>query len=1054
MKVNVKTHIELSKKMVLGASIAFLATGSMGAANAVTPLNHSEIVSSILQEKVLTGQVLDVNGEPVIGANVIVKGTTNGTITDLDGNFTLNVPETCTIQVSFIGYVSQDIKVAAATKNLSVKLKEDTETLEEVVVVGYGTQKKVNLSGSLSSINVGELTESRPITNVGHALAGMAAGVNVRSNSNQPGNDNASIQVRGQGTLNNSEPLVIIDGAEAGINTVNPNDIETMTVLKDAASSAIYGSRAANGVILITTKQGKSGKIKVDYNGYVSFESAVLPSSMEPVSNYADYMEYINRGYTNSGQGSIFSQGSIDEWRADGGRNPLIYPNTNWLEETFKNSTAQNHAVSLSGGSDKIRFYSSFGVQDTPGVMDNAGFKKLSARVNVTADVRKWLTLGMQVNGYRSDMDPAAGKTVEDVFTYASATSPGMVFQAPDGRFGGMNNTEDAAQSANNNPLKRLNAACGNTRKTNVRTRFLGTLKPFEGFTVTGSYSWESVDIEGWNKTKFLDLWNFKDDEVTYGKGRSKINNSNEKIERYFNDVTARYETRLINDKFGITAMVGASQEKYSMHKFSAGKYDMIDPSLGVINGAIGDATANGSSTEWAMRSYFGRVNMDWENKYLLELNLRADQSSRFLKDNRTGYFPSGSFAWRLDQEEFMSKLVEKGLNSLKLRVSYGSLGNNAVGNYDALATYANSGSSYSLNDLLVMGLVQSKIANANLSWESTYMANVGVDFSMFKNRLTGTVDYFHKKTKDILINLPAPRVHGTAGIPKQNSATVVNQGVEFTLGWQDKVGDFSYGINGNFTYLKNNVEKFKGKDKGGMSISGTNLIWEGHPINSQYMLRFDRIIQTDADLALVEEMLAANPNAFKAFGKPGKGDMLYKDVNGDGLVDLDDREIVADGPIAKFQFGLNLNASWKGIDFSMLLQGQAGAKGYFQHQLCNQATVRHGYQLNKDVVEGSWVEGRTDATYPRLTQYQNVVNTRQSDFYLQDLSYVKIRNIQLGYTLPKSWSTKASMERVRVYTSLENFFTFTSYKGLDPETRSLSYPSMKDVVVGLNITF
>lgn len=409
MNVNLKTRVELSKKIILGTSLAFLATGTVGAVDTMTPSTHSEIVSSILQEKVLTGQIVDVNGEPIIGANVLVKGTTNGTITDLDGKFTLNVPETCTIQVSFIGYVSQNIKVGAATKNISVKLKEDTETLEEVVVVGYGTQKKVNLSGSLSSINVGELAESRPITNVSHALAGMAAGVNVRSSSNQPGNDNATIQVRGQGTLNNSSPLVIIDGSEAGINTVNPNDIESMTVLKDAASSAIYGSRAANGVILITTKQGKSGKVKVDYNGYVSFESAVIPNSMQPVSNYADYMEYINLGYKNSNQNQPFSQGVIDEWRADGGKDPLRYPNTNWLDETFRNATAQNHNVSLSGGSDKIRFYSSFGYQNTPGVMENAGFEKLNGRLNVSSDVRKWLTLGMQLSGYVSNMDPAAG---------------------------------------------------------------------------------------------------------------------------------------------------------------------------------------------------------------------------------------------------------------------------------------------------------------------------------------------------------------------------------------------------------------------------------------------------------------------------------------------------------------------------------------------------------------------------------------------------------------------------------------------------------------------
>lgn len=492
----------------------------------------------------------------------------------------------------------------------------------------------------------------------------------------------------------------------------------------------------------------------------------------------------------------------------------------------------------------------------------------------------------------------------------------------------------------------------------------------------------------------------------------------------------------------------------------------MIDTSLGVLNGAIGDASASGSSAEWAMRSFFGRVNLDWQQKYLLEINLRADQSSRFLKSKRTGYFPSASFAWRLEQEKFMEGLRDKGLSTLKLRLSYGSLGNNAVGNYDALALYANKNDdgafNYSLNNLVALGLAQARIANPNLTWESTYMTNVGIDFGLFNNRLTGTMDYFHKKTKDILINLPAPAVHGIASIPKQNSAEVLNQGVELTLGWQDKIGDFSYSVNGNFTYVKNEVTKYKGKDKGGITYSGANIIWEGHAINSQYLLRCDRIIQTDEDLALVQQMINNAPvvdgkkvDPFAAFGTPQKGDLLYKDINQDGIIDMDDREIVSDGPNPKFQFGLNLNASYKGIDFAMLLQGQAGAKIYWQNDLANTPSVRHGYQLNKEVADGRWYEGRTDATYPRLLEYQDQRNKQMSDFYLENLAYLKIRNIQLGYTLPAKLTKKISLERLRFYGSLENFFTFTSFRGFDPEIGgSIDYPAMKNVVFGINLSF
>lgn len=1060
-------------RILAGVSLAFFASGIATAANESSS-PHADAIESILQQKAINGKVLDAAGEPIIGANVIVKGTTNGTITDIDGNFTLNVPSECILQVSYIGFNTQEVKVTSTTNNITVNLKEDTETLEEVVVVGYGTQKKVNLSGSLSTINVSELTESRPITNVSHALSGLAAGVSVQMSSNQPGNDDASIKVRGQGTLNDSSPLVIIDGAEASINTVNPQDIETMTVLKDAASSAIYGSRAANGVILITTKQGKSGKIKLDYNGYVSFTSPSIPSSMDPVSNYADYMEYINEGYRNSGMAEKFSAQTIQEWRDNEGKDALRYPNSNWIDDTFNNSVSHNHVISMSGGSEKIRFYSSFGYQNNPGVMDNTGFEKYSGRLNITADIKPWLTLGAYVNGYVSNMDPAAKYTddsststsVDDVFTYASATTPGMVFQAPDGRFGAMNNPEDDAQSAVNNPLVRLNQVAGNIAKHNLRTRFVATLKPFKGFSITGSYSYDVVDEERKRKPVILEQWNFRDELITRTtEGKSSIMNYDGKTQRYFNDVVARYENRFINDQLGLNAMIGASQERYYQHNFQATKYDLIDYSLDVINGATGDASASGSSTEWAMRSFFGRVNLDWNNKYLLELNLRADQSSRFLSNKRTGYFPSGSFAWRIDQEEFMKGALEKGLSNLKLRLSYGSLGNNSVGNYDALATYAIDNSNYSLNNLLVQGLVQTKLANRALTWESTYMTNVGVDFGFFNNRFTGTIDYFHKRTKDILIELPAPLVHGSTDIPKQNSAIVTNQGVEFTLGWLDKIGDFSYGINGNFTYVKNIVNKFKGREKGGMSIDGANVIWEGHSINSQYLLRVDRIIQTDEDLQLVQQIIDnakqlygdnIAENQIFSSGKPEKGDFLYKDTNGDGLINLDDREIVSDGPNPKFQFGLNLNASYKGLDFSVLFQGQAGAKIYWQNDLANTASVRYGYQMNKEVVEGRWYEGRTTpAEYPRLLEYSNSKNKQMSDFYLQDLSFLKIRNIQLGYTLPKSIVSRTSLERIRVYGSLENFFTFTSFRGFDPELGgTLGYPTMKNVVVGINVSF
>ena len=1042
----------LLKGLMLGVSASMYP--AFGNAAATSPVQNS-IVNVQQETSTIKGIVVDETGEPIIGASIKVKGSQNvGCITGIDGDFSLKgVKKGSTIVVTYIGFQTKEVKVTS--DNLKIQLQSDSQNLNEVVVVGYGTQKKVNMSGAVASINMTELTESRPITNVSQALAGLAAGVNVSSGSNIPGNDNASILVRGQGTLNSSSPLIIIDGVEQGINTVNPQDIESVSVLKDAASASIYGSRAANGVILITTKKGKSGNIKVDYNGYVSFQS--IRKTLTPVSNYADYMELVNEGYHNSGKARPFKpageEGSmIDVWRNN--NDPLKYPNTDWIDETFRTSTATNHVVSLSGGSDKLRMYASFGYMTNPGVMENTGMTKYTARLNMDADVTPWLNVGIQVGGYVTDVDPGQ-KELENVFKFASATTPGMVFRAPDGRYGAMNNTEDDAQCAGNNPLIVLNRKAGENRKNNLRPRFMATVKPFKGFSVTGSYSYEFVDTECHYKPVFLDGYNFITNEVAFSnKGKTNIEYYDGKIERYFNDLVARYDTKLFKNNLGVNVMAGMSNELYRSKEFGTSRQDLTDLSMDVLNGATGESSSYGSRNEWAMRSYFGRLNLNWQEKYLFEFNLRADGSSRFSKDNRWGYFPSASAAWRIDQEKFMEGVLGGNLSNLKLRLSYGALGNNSVGNYDYQSLYTTSGNNYVLGNSMQTGLALAAISNVDLTWESTKVLNIGLDFGLFNNRLTGTVDWFHKKTTGILINLPAPNVHGTTSLPKQNSAEVSNRGLEVTLGWQDKAGEVSYGINTNFAYITNNVDKFKGKDKGGMSLSGASLIWEGHSINSQYLMRVDRILQTDEDMKLVEAMKANNPKAFAAFGEPQKGDFLYKDLNGDGIIDNNDKEIVSDGPNPKFTFGVNLNASYKGFDISALLQGQLGIKTFWMNTAYNTPSVRHGYQINKEVADGRWYEGRTDATYPRLLLYSDTRNMKNCDFYLEDRSFLKIRNIQLGYTIPQALTQKIYVQRVRVYCSLENFFTFTKFKGFDPEVSGINYPTMKQCTLGLNISF
>lgn len=1066
MKRNVKHYSSLSKKMVLGASLVLITTGSMWATEtgheSASP--HMDIVASIMQQKTIKGRVLDALGEPIIGANVIVKGTVNGVITDVDGNFTLdNVSVGNTLQVSYIGYITQEMKVTGSSVDLKITLKEDAQALDEVVVVGYGSEKKVNLTGSVNNINMADLTESRPITDVSQGLAGMAAGVQVTSSSNKPGDNTASIMIRGQGTLNNSAPLVIIDGVEGSLNSVQPQDIENLSVLKDAASAAIYGSRAANGVILITTRTGKQGKAKVEYNGYLSWES--VGKTFDLVSNYADYMELINEGLGNSNLPTTYSTKTIDLWRSNAGKDPLKYPNTNLMDAMFQTSLSQNHTVSISGGSEKIRFFTSFGFLDNPGVMENSGFKKSQARVNLDMDVTSWLKLGTNINGYVSNTEPGTDK-MEDIFKYASATSPGMAFRAPDGRFGATNNGEDDPQNAANNPLYRLYKTDGENQDRYVKARFYGTLTPVKGLTLTGSFNYMFRNKTSDSKPIFLEQWNFLNETITStGVGKTSFMDSDYKWNNYLMDATANYQNKV--SKLEYSVMAGASQEMFRYKWFKTTKQDLIDPGLGSLNGAVGAAESSGNRVEWAMRSYFGRIKLNWDNKYLVEANLRADGSSRFLKDNRWGYFPSASAAWRVSEEPFIKDFAEKiTLSNLKLRASYGMLGNNALrgknsdieGNYDAQALYG--ASNYVLNGNVATGLAMLAIPNGNLTWEKTKIFNAGVDFSFLSNRLTGTLEYFNKKTEDILIDLPAPLVNGNASIPRQNAGIVVNKGVEISLGWQDRIRDFSYYVNGNVTFIKNKVTKFKGNES---AITNANMIKEGYAINVQYGYVVDRIVQTEQDLAYVKQLIDNTP-IDPATGKPkktfpsntpGLGDLLYKDMNNDGVINDDDRRVIGNGATPKSTFGLNLGGAYKGFDFSVLLQGVVGVETYWLDNYFR-PSVRHSYQLNKKIADGRWHEGITPgaARYPRLLEFNDNRNTLISDFWIQNRSFLKIKNIQLGYSFTKATFPSLPVERIRIYGSLENFFTFTKYDGLDPEVDGVDYPAMKQAVIGINLSF
>ncbi len=1016
---------------------------------------------SLRQAVSVTGTVVDASGMSIPGANVLIKGTLTGTVTDIDGKYTINVPnKDAVLAFSFVGYVTQEFTVGDKTQ-IDVILEEESRQIAEVVVVGYGTQKKVNLTGAVSAVDMSKMAESRPITSLSAGLSGLASGVFVSQNGGgRPGNDGATIRVRGQGTLNNSDPLVVIDGAVGNMNDVNPQDVESISVLKDAASASIYGSRAANGVILVTTRKGKTGEAKISYNGYVA--SQKVSNKMNIVSNYADYMELMNEGLLNSKQKEMFSDAKIQEWRDAGDSDPLRYPNTDWQDEIFRRGWLQSHTLSVNGGSEKIRYFISGNYMKNPGIMENADYKRFSGRANIDADVKKWLTVGVNAFGFVSKNGVITDEINKDegIFTFAPVTTPGMVFRAPDGRYGGMNNPEDSPQSASNNPLYRLNSMDGEITTNKIVSRFFGKLTPLEGLNIEGSYTYDFTDGYRYSQPVFHDLWSFYSNTVTTkGTGRTSVTNKNERWIRNQMDLIGRYE-RVFRKHLNFQIMVGASQESYVYKWFQGVKMDMIAPGTSVLDAATADPNATGNSTRWAMHSIFSRLNLTWADKYMFEANFRADASSRFASGGyRWGQFPSFSAGWRITEEDFLKDQL-LWLNSLKLRASWGALGNNSPGanrdndyNFGYQTLYG--GSNYTLNNIVQIGLAQQDLSNPVLTWETTYVSNIGVDFAFLRSRLSGTVDFFIKNTKGILIDLPAPLVHGTTKIPKQNAAKVRNSGVELNLSWNDKINEkVDYYISGNFSYVKNKVTKFKGNES---AIDGTNMIVEGKPINVQYLLSVDRIIQTDADLAVAQAMLDEYPDAFIAYypenETPKKGDFLYKDTNGDGKINDDDRITTGNGTNPTVTYGLSFGATWNGFDFSCLLQGVAGLRVFWGGN-DYRPTVRAGYQINKDIADGRWYEGRTDADFPRLLQYSDTRNSMASDWWIQNKAYMRVKNIQLGYTIPKDLLQKIFPGTLRIYGSIDNALTFTSYKGLDPEVDGTKYPPIRQTTIGLNLTF
>ena len=989
--------------------------------------------------KKVTGVVKDESGEPVIGANVVEKGTTNGTITDIDGNFSLEVPDNATLVVSYIGYTDYTVRVGNSSE-VMISLSENTQKLEEVVVVGYGTQKKVNLTGAVSSLDA-ETLENRPITNSTQALQGTQ-GVYVNQAGAQPGADGATIRIRGQGTLNDNNPLILVDGIEFPLEAVNPNDIESISVLKDAASSAIYGSRAANGVILVKTKTGKKGKFTVDYNNYFGVQQATyLPDFVyDPIV----FMEKRNQAQRNEGKLTVdYSDQLIEEYRQGMLTDPIKYPCNNWLDIMYNNAFIMEHNMRFSGGDEKYTYSVSLGYGDQNGVLRGTDANKYTLAVNTTAQVNSRLKIGANINAhYQIHNAPVSGVSNLVEMTYkAQAFHPTYT---ADGRY-----ADTFVRTPGHNIYRHPLALADEGENKHKSLRMLANLSAEYKLPFDIMYN---LNV-GLNKYDYLQSrfapevyeYQLKTNEAKkiVFDGQNTRNaykyDKNNLAVTVFNTLSWG---KKFNDIHDVKVLGGYSFESDDKTEFSGKVEGFLGNELHELGAGSSNAVVNGTSSRSVLMSYFGRVNYGFKDRYLFEGNFRYDGSSRFAKGNRWGVFPSFSAGWRLSEEEFMKDIP--WIYNLKLRASWGQLGNERIDLF-RYVDLMNLDTKYTLNGEIQSGAAVTAYNDPNITWETTTMTNVGLDASLFDGNLDFSLEYFDKRTSDILRKVILPQQVGSLDGPIRNIGEVSNKGFELNLAYRNHVGDFRYEVNGNMTFIKNKIESLKGQT----IIDGMFILEEGKPIDSFYMLHAIGIFQSEEEIKNSPYQTAAT--------KPGY--LKFEDVNGDGKITEDDRKICG-GVIPKVTYGFNINLGYKNFDLAAFFQGVTGVNTYGDR--IGATPLWFGCGLPEKWVTDAWTPERgISATLPILTTYEGCLNEnfRTNDFWLRNSSYLRLKNLQLSYNVPASFLKNSVVKRLKIFANAQNLFTFSPMKDFDPEkdlkgNTFYAYPSVRTYTAGVNVTF
>lgn len=972
------------------------------------------------QQITVQGVVKDQTGETVIGASVMEKGTTNGTITGIDGDFSLNMSPNGTLVVSFVGYKTQEVQVKGQ-KQLQVVLSEDAEMLDEVVVIGYGTMKKSDLTGAVSSIGNKDIKDS-PVSNLGQAIQGKISGVQI-VDAGKPG-DNVSIKIRGLGSINNCDPLVVIDGVptDLGLSSLNMADVERLDVLKDASATAIYGSRGANGVVMITTKRGTEGKGKLAVSANYSFQNATNVSSL---LNAAQYAELSNDMMVNSGRNPN------PEWA-----NPSeLGAGTDWMDELLRTGVMQNYTVSYSGGNEKSHYYVSGGFLDQSGIVKSVNYRRFTFQSNSDAQVLKWLKFSNNIT-FSADTKKSGSYNIGD----ALKALPIYPVKNEDGSWSGPDGNSEWYGSTRN-PI-------GPTELNKSQTdgyNFLANLTAELTFTKWLKFkSTFGYDAKFWFIDNFTPKYNWK---PTPTEETSRYKSDNKSFTYLWDNYFLFDHT--FAEKHRVGLMAGMSAQWNTNDYLNAQKNVFMFDNVHEMDNGEEMYAIGGNETEWALLSYMARVNYSYEDRYLLTATIRRDGSSRFGKKHRWGTFPSVSVAWRASQEKWFPK--NDYINDLKVRAGYGVTGSQAsVGNYSYLASYNTSVYPFGISSGNQTALVSSTLANPYIHWEEVAQTNIGFDASLFNSRVMFSFDAYLKETRDMLVKASIPITSGFEDTTTTytNAGKVRNQGIEMSLHTINLTGELGWETNLTATYNKNKIKDLNSDVPyyiNQINNSYVTMLAKDYPINVFYGYVTDGIFQNQSEV---------NTHAVQPGAEPG--DIRFRDLNNDGVINDSDRTVIGN-PNPSWLFSMNNSLSYKGFELSVFLQGIAGNKIYNANNIDNTGMAA-AYNQTTDVLK-RWQGEGTSNSMPRAVFGDPNQNTRVSDRFVENGSYLRLKNITLSYTFPKQWLQKAQIENARLSLSCENVATITGYSGFDPEVGingidQNRYPISRTFSLGLNFNF